>query len=130
MKKVFFLALLSAFSMAEMQADENEGLMTVSSSTDSQVIKTTFYGSKASSNPNNPCKGATIRVCGVIEQSFDDVSMGDTPLTLVKIKVKDAYGNLTSESQRVELCTVAEAKAKIISGSLKGAIVYKKSNDD
>ena len=28
---------------------------------------TIFYGSRASNNANNPCKGATIRKCGVIE---------------------------------------------------------------
>lgn len=30
----------------------------------------TYYGTKASTNPNNPCKGATTRKCGVIETSY------------------------------------------------------------
>ena len=34
---------------------------------DNGTTMTTYYGAKASSSANNPCKGATIRVCGTIE---------------------------------------------------------------
>ncbi|MBW3519985.1 hypothetical protein [Flavobacterium sp. NKUCC04_CG] len=30
----------------------------------------TYYGTKASTNANNPCKGATTRVCGKIESQL------------------------------------------------------------
>ena len=60
----------------------------LSSSTPDKIVST-FYGSKASSNANNPCKGATIRKCGTIESSL--VSFEDQ--TLVMQQVKDADGN-------------------------------------
>lgn len=41
----------------------------LSSSTPDKIVST-FYGSKASTNANNPCKGATIRKCGTIESSL------------------------------------------------------------
>lgn len=131
MKRTIILVMLSVFSMAEIQADENDGLTTTSSSTGTPIIQTTFYGSKASSNPNNPCKGATIRVCGVIVHSFTDVSIGDTPLTLVKTTVKDAYGNVTSENQKIDKCTIAEAKEKFAkSGMKKITFVDTEASDD
>lgn len=60
----------------------------LSSSTPDKIVST-FYGSKASTNANNPCKGATIRKCGTIESSL--VSFEDQ--TLVMQQVKDADGN-------------------------------------
>ncbi|MCM1078565.1 MAG: hypothetical protein NC344_09560 [Bacteroidales bacterium] len=41
---------------------------------------TEFWGSKASSNANNPCKGATIRICGTITTKLisDDVALVET----------------------------------------------------
>ena len=60
----------------------------LSTSTPDKIVST-FYGSKASTNANNPCKGATIRKCGTIESSL--VSFEDQ--TLVMQQVKDADGN-------------------------------------
>ena len=57
----------------------------LSTSTPDKIVST-FYGSKASTNANNPCKGATIRKCGTIESSL--VSFEDQ--TLVMQQVKDA----------------------------------------
>lgn len=54
--------------------------------------KTTYYGTEASNNPNNPCKGATTRVCGVIEQTTVSTPTG----TIVKKVVKNASGQIVS----------------------------------
>ena len=54
--------------------------------------KTTFYGTEASNNPNNPCKGATIRVCGTIEQTPVSTPVG----TVMKKVVKNANGQVLS----------------------------------
>ncbi|WP_430615075.1 hypothetical protein [Flavobacterium sp. JP2137] len=35
-----------------------------------QTTVSTYYEEKASTNPNNPCKGATIRKCAVIERTY------------------------------------------------------------
>ena len=51
-----------------------------SSSTPDKIVST-FYGSKASTNANNPCKGATIRKCGTIESSL--VSFEDQRMLMV-----------------------------------------------
>ena len=62
--------------------------------------KTTFYGSKASSSANNPCKGATIRVCGTIETKLEKMavhSFYETSYKEIEI-VKDAEGLLLNES--------------------------------
>lgn len=37
-------------------------------------IKSTYYGTKASTNANNPCKGATTRVCGEIDSGVVELS--------------------------------------------------------
>lgn len=83
----------------------NEAL---SSSTPDKTVST-FYGSKASSNANNPCKGATIRKCGTIESNF--VSIDDQ--TFVMQQVKDADGNTLSTNNFFVPSSVAETKASI-----------------
>ena len=58
----------------------------LSTSTPDKIVST-FYGSKASANANNPCKGATIRKCGTIESSL--VSFEDqTSETKANIKLE------------------------------------------
>ncbi len=60
--------------------------------------KSTFWGSKASTNPNNPCKGATIRLCGILAT---DITPIDENKTLVTKTVKDANGVIISESSYI-----------------------------
>lgn len=56
-------------------------------------VTSTFYGSKASTNANNPCKGSTIRICGKIESSNMAVSDSET---LVTTTCKDSEDNVIS----------------------------------
>ena len=60
--------------------------------------KSTFFGSKASTNPNNPCKGATIRVCGILVTNLMPVNENKT---LVTKTVEDANGVIISESSYI-----------------------------
>ena len=57
-----------------------------------------FFGSKASTNPNNPCKGATIRVCGILVTNLMPVNENKT---LVTKTVEDANGVIISESSYI-----------------------------
>lgn len=43
-----------------------------------QTVEMTFYGSKSSNEPQNPCKGATTRVCGKIVVSNKDGMVSQT----------------------------------------------------
>ena len=66
-----------------------------------------YYGAKASSNPNNPCKGATIRVCGRIATKL--VALTDRE-TLVSKSIEDADGKLKSVSTYILAEPLEEAK--------------------
>lgn len=66
--------------------------------------KTTYYGTEASNNPNNPCKGATVRVCGVIEQTPTSTPGG----IVMKKVVKNADGQVLS----VTTTPIKTAKSK------------------
>lgn len=54
-------------------------------SSNATTTKTTFYGSKASNHANNPCKGATTRVCGTIETIAQQINIGLTKVTQTTI---------------------------------------------
>lgn len=49
------------------------------------TTKSTFYGAKASNHANNPCKGATTRVCGTIETVAKQITIGLTKVTQTTI---------------------------------------------
>lgn len=53
---------------------------------------TIYYGTEATPNPNNPCKGATVRKCAEITN--DAKSVGGR--TLLTTTVKDGNGNIVS----------------------------------
>lgn len=59
MKKIIMLAAFVAMTTAAMawgtQVPGN-----------GQTLEQTYYGTKASNSPENPCKGATTRVCGKV----------------------------------------------------------------
>lgn len=60
--------------------------------------KSTFWGSKASTHPNNPCKGATIRICGILATDITPINENKT---LVTKTVKDVNGVIISESSYI-----------------------------
>ena len=93
MKKTFLLLLLGCSVSVFAASDEGK-------------IISTFYGSKASNNANNPCKGATTRVCGKIETTASEVS---TNSTLVMSVFKDAEGKILSKE-----FYYVEAPAKLV----------------
>lgn len=98
---------------------------------DTKTVKQTFYGTKASSNPNNPCKGATTRVCGILEQTYNKLSLGNAPMTIVKETIKDADGNVIKDTQKIENRTVNELKSEFInSGIRKGAVIVTDTTDE
>lgn len=90
-------------------------------SQEDKKIVSTFYGSKASSNANNPCKGSTIRVCGTIEQSLVSLTSEELPYTLVERKTFDANGGLMAHDIRVENISKDELKREIIQSNLKSS---------
>ena len=57
--------------------------------------RSVYYGTEASTNANNPCKGATTRVCGIIETNVEGVN-GKTKVTKI---VKSADGQILSMTQ-------------------------------
>lgn len=92
------------------QSLENEETFSNSINQDEQKIVSTFYGSKASSNANNPCKGATTRVCGKIESELITDNSGQT---LVVQQIKDADGNVISSSNYFVAKPLKEVKESI-----------------
>lgn len=70
-------------------------------SMNAQTVTSTFYGAKASNNANNPCKGATIRKCGVLETSLTKLSSLPTLQQFIyqeKSRLYGAEGQLISET--------------------------------
>lgn len=92
------------------QSLENEETFSNSINQNEQKIVSTFYGSKASSNANNPCKRATIRVCGKIESELITDNSGQT---LVVQQIKDADGNVISSSNYFVAKPLKEVKESI-----------------
>jgi hypothetical protein len=99
--KIFILFALLGCSLSINAASEDGG-----------KIVTTFYGSKASSNANNPCKGATIRKCGTIETSDLAVSESTTMVTSV---VRDGDGKWVSTEVEFVDAPVEVVKQKQVS---------------
>lgn len=84
MKKLLFLGLsllvCSTYTVANSSNDN-----------DHNTKVNIFYGTKASHNATNPCKGPTIRKCGEIVATYEDNGDGQTFVTRT---VKDANGNI------------------------------------
>ena len=57
--------------------------------------RTTYYGTEASTNANNPCKGATIRVCAIVDTNVEGAN-GNTKITKI---VRAADGKILSVTQ-------------------------------
>ena len=75
---------------------------------DDGTTVTTYYGAKASSSANNPCKGATIRVCGTIETK--KITVSETS-TIVSSIVRDADGIILSRD--IQLVDALDEKKTI-----------------
>lgn len=92
------------------QSLENEETFSNSINQNEQKIVSTFYGSKAYSNANNPCKGATTQVCGKIESELITDNSGQT---LVVQQIKDADGIVISNSNYFVAKPLKEVKESI-----------------
>ncbi len=79
-----------------------------SKANDDDVKYNIFYGSKASGNANNPCKGATIRVCGKLVATFTVISDNETN---VNEKLIDADDNILRISDYNMKCSIDAAKS-------------------
>ena len=79
-------------------------------------LVSTFYGTKASKNANNPCKGATTRKCGKIETELQSVSADET---LVRETLKSPDDKILSVSTRIELKPIDEVKEEILRRSME-----------
>ena len=127
--KKFFMSMVAAIVCGTAFAGNVNEVATsavsdeaLSSSTPDKTVST-FYGSKASSNANNPCKGATIRKCGTIESSL--VSFADQ--TLVMQQVKDVEGNTLSVNNFFVPSSVSETKANIKVETMKLGGTFKEN---
>ncbi|GEM_PF-5346204 len=78
-----------------------------SKAADDNVKYNIFYGTEASNKPNNPCKGATIRICGKLVASFTAISDNETS---VNEKLLDANDNIIRISDYNMNCSVEAAK--------------------
>lgn len=109
-KTLLFLFMSLIGGTMYSQSLENEKTFSNSINQNEQKIVSTFYGSKASSNANNPCKGATTRVCGKIESELITDNSGQT---LVVQQIKDADGNVISSSNYFVTKPLKEVKESI-----------------
>lgn len=126
MKKFFFsivafMACNAVFADVDSQITTDTNMAEIS--TDDKTVST-FYGSKASSNANNPCKGATIRKCGTIETSLVSFIDGQT---FVIQQVKDNAGNTLSTTNYISPVSVSETKANIRVETIKQGGVFKEN---
>lgn len=112
MKKALFLLLAAFYCYGTMcfQTFGNDERFSNASVQDEEKTVSTFYGSKVSSNANNPCKGATTRVCGKIETELITVNSGQTS---VYQKVTDAEGVVLSSSSYFVAKPLKEVKEEI-----------------
>lgn len=69
----------------------------------------TYYGEEANNDPNNPCKGATYRVCATITTKVDAVSTTQCHVTRT---LADAYGTVLFQKATLEAGTVKQITAK------------------
>ncbi|HJD91734.1 MULTISPECIES: hypothetical protein [Bacteroides] len=106
MKKIIFL--LCFMSVYNLKAQELQPVETEMISETLQL--STFYGSKASNRANNPCKGATIRVCGTISSQLQEVNdkvsllveeIRDEKNQIIKVEKYFIDGNLQEAAWRV-----------------------------
>lgn len=116
-----FMACSAVFANGESQNMTAANKAEVS--TDDKTVST-FYGSKASTNANNPCKGATIRKCGTIETSLVSFIDGQT---FVIQQVKDNAGNILSTTNFISPVSVSETKANIRVETIKQGGVFKEN---
>lgn len=54
---------------------------------------TEYYGTKASTNANNPCKGATVRICGRITSELMQVEKTEDITTYDRTKWVEISGD-------------------------------------
>ena len=83
-RRTFFLLACVALAASLQSAYAGDDTKTIS----------TYYGSEASNNSRNPCKGATIRKCGVIETSYSAIEKKQYKTT------STYYGSETSNSSK------------------------------
>ncbi len=76
------------------------------------VTRSIFYGTEASNNPHNPCKGATTKVCGIIESQIIETTHGPVLIKRVydynKI-LKDHFSYFVATSPYLQLQIEIEA---------------------
>lgn len=57
----------------------------------------TYYGTKASTNANNPCKGATTRVCGKIESELQIIQKDEFVTVYDRVRLISISGDPTKQ---------------------------------
>ncbi len=80
-------------------------LICACNATFADTIIRTFYGAEASDNPNNPCKGALITICGKITTTA--VTESDYS-TKVEMTTSDADDNVTYHTVYIDPRPLAE----------------------
>ncbi len=104
-----------------------------SKANDDNVKYNIFYGTEASDNANNPCKGATIRVCGKLVATFTAISDNETS---VNEKLLDANDNILRVSDYNMKCSIEAAKLDFEQKCYKNSMEQEKApsifdnNDD
>lgn len=99
MKKFFFLGAVLA-SAISLHAEPTDPPITPPGDNNGPIA--TYYGTEASTNPNNPCKGATTRVCAKIPVI---TSVGDIDET----KTSNDVPNTNSDKPNTTVNTVPQA---------------------
>lgn len=100
---------------AQSQNNNEDGLTTTS-----VVVKSTYFGSRASTSSKNPCKGATDRICAIIETKLDAITEEATQVTE---SIFDENKELVSKSSYILDLPFEDAKKKIASESLGGVVI-------
>ena len=96
MKKIFLFTALLCLGCSSIYAEKTV---------------TKFYGSRASHNSNNPCSGATTRICGTIEQELEIQPEGWVKVETV---VKDENGNVIITTTKKGDRSIQEIKEELI----------------
>ncbi|ROT20896.1 hypothetical protein EEL51_05075 [Muribaculaceae bacterium Isolate-110 (HZI)] len=98
MKKTFLclfaMIAIPAMSYAEREDNDNGKLP-------NPGTVTTYWGSEASTNPNNPCKGATIRKCAEIVTNIMSMNGKSIVTTIIKDsngKTKAVYKDIVTST--------------------------------
>ena len=94
-------------------------LCSFAESTTPTIVKSTYYGTKARNNYANPCKGETVRVCGIIEKEITPVN----GITVITETITDENSFIINNTTSSTSATTNEVVIDLVNTTPSNAII-------